>query len=63
MSVNEDKFIALEEKVEKIGKIVIGNGEIGMAESQRNMAKDIKDIKNTLTTHVENDNLDRKSVV
>ena len=52
MTINEDRFLILETQVEKISKIVIGNGEIGMAESQRTMAKDIKEIKETLATHV-----------
>jgi len=55
MAINEDRFLILETQVEKISKIVIGNGEIGMAESQRAMAKDIKEIKDTLTTHVKRD--------
>ena len=45
----------LEEQVHKITKIVVGNGEIGMAETLRNVGNDVTTIKDTLTTHVEND--------
>jgi|APSaa5957512622_1039677.scaffolds.fasta_scaffold19325_6 hypothetical protein len=60
MTIDKDKFVALETRVEKISKIVIGNGEKGMAETLRNVGDAVDRIEAALTTHVENDNLEER---